>query len=133
MKKLILAGIVIIICCLVFLIVKQNTSRADIGMDIWVKPYTVIFSDWVMVHLKVNYEMNNMPAYFVSIEGQVIEGKVRLKVRGEYRSNTEAGRIFYTKILPEVKKGIKQDCMQWTLQGYPISLNDFEFDIQAIQ
>ena len=44
MKKLILAGILILICCSVFLIIRQNSSRADIAVDVYRKSYPVPFS-----------------------------------------------------------------------------------------
>ncbi|MBC8236152.1 hypothetical protein H8E77_41930 [bacterium] len=130
MKKLILAGIVIIICCLVFLIVKQNSSRADIGMDICAKPYPVLFSDWVLVYLNA-YTCTSNSVYSETIWPVIIEGnKMKFKVRVVYHNN-EFGRAFYLK--SGIKSRIEVACEQWTAQGYPISLNDFEFDIRVLQ
>ena len=128
MKKTILAGIVIIIGCLVFLIIQQNLSRADITMDTYSKPYIVPFGEWVYVYLKVSYDINRND-YFVNVLVKPIGNKMRYYLRGEC-FNTKLGRDFYQNGVPEIKRGVEAACKQWTLQGYPISLNDFEFDIE---
>ena len=135
MKKLILAGIVIIICCLVFLIVRQNSSQADIGMDIYAKTYPVPFGDWVQISLSALYEGHNIGGdYFLDVIGpETIEDKFRFRIVAAYNANTELGRQWYQETFPKIKRNIRQQCEIWTLQGYPISLNDFQFDIQASQ
>jgi len=130
MKKLILAGIVIIICCLVFLIVRQNSSRADISV-VYVKPYPVPFGDWVRVYLSTIYA-ETVPGYYSL--GEVtpipIEGKIRFRISVLY-TNTEMGKLWYQEKFPIIKKQIGSRCEAWAAEGYPISLNDFEFDIRA--
>ncbi|MBC8234386.1 hypothetical protein H8E77_32965 [bacterium] len=132
MKKLILAGIVIIICCLVFLIVKQNSSRADIGMDIYAKTYPVPFGDWVYVYIKVTFQIYLTNHCSVLVSVKEIEGKTRYVITGFYTDN-EWGREMYRTQLSKIEERVKLYCRAWTAEGYPISLNDFEFDIQAIQ
>ena len=131
MKKLILAGIVIIICCLVFLIVRQNSSQADIGRDIYDKAYSVPFGDWVLVYLTSLCKTDNSGNYWVSVSRELIEDKVRFKIVARYNSNTELGQQWYQEHLPAIKGAIRNNCRKWTLQGYPINLNDFQFDIRA--
>ncbi len=133
MKKLILAGIVVIICCLVFLIVRQNTSRADIGMDIYSKTYPVSFGEWVWVYLNATCSERNSDQYSLSVSIKPIESKVRFIIYGFYNANSEIGREWYQECFPDTKGKIRTWCKRWTAQGYPISLNDFEFDIKAIQ
>jgi hypothetical protein len=133
MKKLILAGIVIIICCLVFLIVKQNTSRADIGMDIYDKPYLVPFGQWVLVWTKIKYTNTSTPEdYYCLVSRKRVEGKTRYVIKARYNRNTEYGRSYY-QIISGEKENLRLQCKLWTAQGYPISLNDIEFDIQEMQ
>ena len=139
MKKLILAGIVIIICCLVFLIVRQNSSQADIGRDIFNKPYSVTFGDWVYVNLSITLKQQHLPYYYVLVEQKIIEGKklieskMRFRIQVRYNPNTELGREWYREAVPIIKRHIEVSCRNWTMKGYPISLNDFDFDIQAMQ
>jgi len=131
MKKLILAGIVIIICCLVFLIVRQNSSRADIGMDIYSKTYPVPFGEWVYVYIKTTFDMHrNDCSVFVNTKR--IEGKVRYTITG-LCPDTEGGREMYRILLSKIEETVKSYCRVWTAEGYPISLNDFEIDIQVVQ
>lgn len=130
MKKLILAGIVIIICCLVFLIVRQNASRADIAQDIYDKPYVISFGEWLDVYLHATIQQNNAPAWGITV--QRIEGELRFKVTFIYNVSTENGNKFYQEYWPKVKDLIRLKCIIWTQQGYPISFNDFEFESQQV-
>ena len=130
MKKLILAGMVIIIGCLIFIIIQQNSSQADIDMDIHMRTYPVPFGDWVGVWLSSIYRIESLPSYQVLVGQEGIEGKARFKIAARYNSNTESGRLWYSELYPIMKESIRLQCARWTLQGYPISLNDFEFDIQ---
>jgi len=135
MKKLILAGIVIIIGCLIFIIIQQNTSRADMGfMDVYTKIYSVPFGDWVTLWLMQyrNHE-SGYDGYAVIPHPVLIENKVRYKIIIVYNSRSEDSKSWYNEAFPVLKEEIRRKCEQWTAQGYPISLNDFEFDIQAIQ
>ena len=132
MKKLILAGIVVIICCLVFLIVRQNSSQADIGRDIYFKTYPVRFGDWVYVYL-ASCHNQRAETYSLTVMRRLIEDKVRFRIMAAYNANTELGRQWYQEIYLKLKEDIRQACMTWTAQGYPISLNDFEFDITVIR
>ena len=131
MKKLILAGIVIIICCLVFLIVRQNSLQANIGMDIYNKPYPVPFGEWVIVYLNSFpfFRLNNLPDYAVLVRKELSTG---YSIVARYNSKTEGGKLFYNELFPLWKEIIKKKCEYWTLEGYPISLNDFVFDIQEM-
>lgn len=132
MKRLILAGIVIIICCLVFLIVRQNSSQADIDVAVFAKPYTVSFGDWVYVYLVSSLVVQDSPNhFFLKVKRKVIEGKFRFSILGWYNAYTESGKRWYQETFPKVKEDIRQRCIYWTEQGYPISLNDFQFDIRA--
>ena len=132
MKQLILAGIVIIICCLVFLIVRQNSSQADIGVDIYAKPYLVPFGDWVHVYLCAIFQGVNLPDYAILVKKELIEDKYRFSIVGFYKPNTEIGKRWYQETFPLRKETIRMQCRTWTRQGYPISLNDFQFNINAL-
>ena len=131
MKKLILAGIVIIIGCLIFIIIQQNTSQADIGMDIYNKTYPVPFGEWVYVFIKTTFDMHREDC-MVYTSTEIIEGKRRYVIMGLY-PDTEGGRQMYRTLLSKIEKTVKSYCRAWTAQGYPISLNDFEIDIQVVQ
>ena len=133
MKKLILAGVIIIIGCLVFIIIQQNSSQADIGMDMFRKPYPVEFGDWVRVYLSAVWDQDLGSEYFLRVGVKLIPigRKFRFKITVAYNSNTEIGKQWYQETFPEIKEGIRKQCRYWTLQGYPISLNDFEFDIRT--
>ncbi len=134
MKKLILAGIVIIIGCLIFIIIQQNTSQADIESDIGLKTYFVPFHEWVHVWLSAMFNQNisNISLCSLSVAKTIIEGKLRYRIIGSYKLN-EFGKRWYQEIFPDIKEAIRLKCQVWTKEGYPISLNDFEFDIEAIQ
>lgn len=127
MKKLILIGIIMFICCSVFLIIRQNSSRADITMDLCAKTYPVPFGEWVLVYLSAKFR-ESTPYYFVDVACILIEGKNRYHVTVIYKDD-ELGREWYQMRLPHIKEVIRIQCKIWTLKGYPISLNDFEFDI----
>ena len=132
MKKLILAGIVIIICCLVFLIVRQNSSQADIGRDIYDKTYPVPFGDWVYISLCASRQDTHLPHYGMVVSRESIEDKTRFSIAGFYNANTGIGKQWYQETFPIIKESIRKQCIIWTAQGYPISLNDFQFDINAV-
>ncbi|MHC4535420.1 MAG: hypothetical protein ACYS6K_15825 [Planctomycetota bacterium] len=71
--------------------------------------------------------------FFLKVTGsETIEGQVKFVIYGAYNQNTEAGRRWYQETLPTIKDNIRNKCVLWTKQGYPISLNDFVFEIQAI-
>lgn len=129
MKKLILAGIVIIIGCLIFIIIQQNSSRADIDIDLYAKTYPVPFGDWVLVYLSACFENEIHGQFLISVGMQAIEGKTRFNISLLYNPNTEIGKHWYQENFPKIKEGIRGMCADWTAEGYPISLNDFQFDI----
>ena len=131
MKKLFLIGIIILICCSVFLIIRQNQSCADIAGDVYGKTYPVPFGDWVYVYLSVRYRVQGLPHFLVTVSSELIEGKTRFTVRVRYSDTTEMGRQFYRETSPKIKERIREQCAFWTSQGYPISLNDFEFDVDT--
>ena len=131
MKKLILIGIIILICCSVFLIIRQNQSHADITRDVYDKTYPVPFGEWVYVFLSTSLEIKTLPDYWVDVSYGAIEGKTRFTVSVRYLDTTEMGRRFYQKTFPIMKDNLRHRCAGWTAQGYPISLNDFEFDVHT--
>jgi len=45
--------------------------------------------------------------------------------------DTPIGRAWYTDVVPLVKTNIAKKCTNWTQQGYPISIDDFEIDIEG--
>lgn len=47
-----------------------------------------------------------------------------------FYADTEWGREMYRVKLSKIEETVKLYCRAWTAQGYPISLNDFEIDIQ---
>ena len=131
MKKLILAGIVIIIGCLIFIIIQQNVSRADIDMDLYRKPYPVPFGDWVYVYLCAVYSSQMEGVYYLNVSREAIEGKIRFIIGVRYDPNSEIGKQWYQEIFLKQKERIRLSCLCWTAEGYPISLNDFQFDIKT--
>ncbi len=132
MKKLMLAGIVIIIGCLIFIIIQQNSSRADIGTDIGLKTYFVPFNEWVHVWLSASFNHTDISYCSLIVAKTIIEGKLRYRIIVSYKLN-EFGKRWYKEIFPNIKEAIRLKCQIWTKEGYPISLNDFEFDITAMQ
>ena len=131
MKKLILAGIVIIIGCLIFIIIQQNSSQADISVDMFKKPYPVPFGDWVVVYFSTYFDAVNTSCNerrVLKISEEVIEDNIRFTVYVIY-PDTEVGKQWYQKSFSQMKEFIRGKCRNWTIEGYPISLNDFQFDI----
>ena len=116
---------------MVFLIVRQNSSQADIGLDIYSKPYPVPFGDWVLVYLSAVHNDSVHGNHYVTAGMEAIEGKIRFRISGSYNINTETGREWYRKTFPKIKEDIRIQCGIGAAEGYPISLNDFEFDITA--
>ncbi len=123
MKKLILAGIVIIIGCLIFIIIQQNSSQADITS----KYYSVPFNEWVYVWTYVHF-VEDYPDYRCRVEEKLVEGKTKYVIVAYYDKKSS-----WHHILSMGKIVLEGKCKEWTLRGYPISINDFEFDIEAIQ
>jgi len=132
MKKLILIGIIILICCSVFLIIRQNQSHADIADDVYKKTYPVPFGNWVEVWLYTHLETQLLPDYAVNTYSKLIEDKSRFVISVVYK-DTKIGREWYQDTFLVQKGTLRLQCASWTVQGYPISLNDFQFDIRKFE
>lgn len=127
MKKVIIAGILILAVCTAFLVGRQSTSRADIALDLYMKPYPVPFGEWVYLYLKTFWEANGGDDYYLLV-GFRVNNKTRYVVEGVF-NNTENGRKAY-RVYGSIQQRVKEKCALWTAQGYPISLNDFEINLE---
>ena len=131
MKKLILASEIILICCVVFFVIRQSTSKADVSADVFHKPYSLPFGDWVLIYLSALYSSDNYPDFLVQVNVEITENKFSYKIRARYSNDTVTGNLWYTEVYPAIRESIKEKCEYWSRQGYPITLNDFEFDVKT--
>ncbi len=122
MKIIIIILVLLFICFSVF---------PDTPADIAFKEYTPSFIDWVDVYFCSIYGMEGSGGdYSLSVGREVINNKYRFTFYCLYKTN-DIGMYFYNNILPSVKRSVEQDCQEWTIAGYPISMNDIVFDVDA--
>jgi len=107
----------------------DQLAHSDISMEQAIKTYKVPFNEWVNVKLHVNVAIS-AEDYSVTTSTKMINKRIRFVVTGR-ASNTTLGRKWYKETVPNIKKNIELMCELWTLEGYPISLNDFEINIEA--
>ena len=107
----------------------DQLAHSDISMEQAAEIYEVPFSEWVSVWLHVNIAVS-AEDYFVITGAKIINKRTRFVVTGG-TSNTTLGRKWYKEMVPKIEKQITQACEMWTVQDYPISLNDFEINIEA--
>ena len=133
MKKVIVAGILIVAVCTAFLVGRLSTSRADIALDsdVYNKPYPVTFGDWVYIYLKARFETMAFgnSEYYVLVSYKGVNNKIRYVIKGRF-CDTVIGRKAYPVAGLDIESKVKRMCNLWSLQGYPISLNDFEINIE---
>ena len=103
----------------------------DQPRDAFDKYYPVRFREWLIVWLKAIYD-HDASDYVVSISPVLDDPRVRFRVNAMY-ADTPLGRKWYNEVWPEMIEALKRDCQLWTLQGYPISLSNFEFVIQKFR
>jgi hypothetical protein len=101
---------------------------ADLSTDVAEKTYQVKFADWVEVYLHVAMETSSED-YAVYVNKDIIDNKHKFYVGGYYL-DTPNGKFWYETVGSKIEKRIRKLCDIWTVQGYPISLNDFEIEIR---
>ena len=101
----------------------------DISADLTNKPYTPSFGDWVYVYLKAVYSEQSV-THGVMVARKRINDKTRFIIKLYYDSSA---RWYFDDVWPGVKKTIEYQCNWWTAEGYPISMNDFSFDVQEVK
>jgi len=107
---------------------KGRPAYADLTEEDASKPYLVTFEDWVVVYLHARFETSG-PDYFVGTGVRQVGGKVRFTIKGS-AADTPLGREWYAEVGSKIEDSVAQKCEIWTLQGYPISLSDFEISIE---
>lgn len=107
----------------------DQLAHSDISMEQAAEIYEVPFSEWVVVWLHTNIAVS-AESYFVITGAKSINKRTRFVITGK-AYNTTVGRKMYKEMVPKIEKQIAQACEMWTVQGYPISLNDFEINIEA--
>jgi hypothetical protein len=107
----------------------DQLAHSDISTEQATKIYKVPFNEWVHVMLHVNVAVS-AEDYSVRTSMKMINKRTRFIVTGS-ASNTTVGRKWYKEMVPLIEKAIEQLCEIWTAEGYPISLNDFEINIEA--
>lgn len=109
--------------------VFDQLAHSDISTEQATKIYKVPFDEWVNVWLHVNVAVSTED-YSVMTGRIIINKRTRFEVYGR-ASNTTLGRKWYKEMVPMIEKAIELRCKVWTKLGYPISLNDFEINIEA--
>jgi hypothetical protein len=66
----------------------------------------------------------------VSTYAKFVDQRVRFCIVGYY-TNTDIGRNWYANVGAQIESRVKVLCGIWTAQGHPISLNDFEIQIEV--
>lgn len=107
----------------------SQVAYSDIPLDDAMKTYKVLFSDWVTVLLHVKIAVSTED-YYVKTYPKIINNKVKFVVTGK-AANTSLGRKWYKEFGLKIEEDIALMCEQWKAQGYSISLNDFEINIEA--
>ena len=107
----------------------DQLAHSDISMEQAAKIYEVSFAEWVNVMLHVSIA-SSAEDHFVTTGMKIVNKRTRFIVTGR-ASNTTLGRKWYKEMAPMIEKAIEQLCEIWTAEGYPISLNDFEINIEA--
>jgi hypothetical protein len=109
----------------------QSNSRADLPQSTATQIYQPTFDQWAFLNLTASYrDYSGQPA-FVSVERESKNGKVRFKILGRY-TDDRLGQDWYARVGSRIRTGIEDDCKQWTAEGYPISLADFDIDIASL-
>jgi hypothetical protein len=108
----------------------QGIGYCDLNVTSANKPYKVPFSEWVLVYVSVQCGSSE-ENYGISVMEKVINKKFRFTVTGYYR-DTPIGHQWYQNVGSKIENLIALDCKNWTMEGHPISLNDFEIDIHEI-
>ncbi|MFC1767975.1 hypothetical protein ACFLZ2_05500 [Candidatus Margulisiibacteriota bacterium] len=116
-----------IILCLIILFLASPVL-ADITFKNARKPYTPDFHEWVEVYLNTHIETST-DNYFVGASSRTINKKLRFIVYGRYK-DTEIGNDWFKNTWSIKEDIIEKQCKIWTAKGYPISLNDFQIDIE---
>lgn len=106
----------------------QGIGYGDLETTSAFKPYQVSFADWVVVYLSTQVNVS-AEDYFIQIAEKLINEKVRFVVEGYY-TDTAIGRRWYQSIGSKLEERIARQCKIWTMEGHPISLNDFEITIR---
>lgn len=107
--------------------VFQGIAYGDLDITSAFKPYQVSFADWVVVYLSTQVGVS-AEEYFVQVAAKPVNKKVRFVVQGYY-TDTAIGRRWYQNLGSKIEELIARQCKTWTMEGHPISLNDFEITI----
>ena len=108
--------------------VMSPETEADITFEQGAKVYRVRFSDWVQTFMHATYA-GTYREFSVITSVKPVNGKARVTITGIY-ADTEGGRAWYRDTGSKIEERVGWNCKDWTQQGYPISLNDFEIDIR---
>lgn len=107
----------------------QGIAYGDLDTTSAFKPYQVSFADWVVVYLSTQVTVSS-EYYFIQVSAKPINEKVRFVVEGYY-TDTAIGRRWYQNIGSKLDERIGRYCRTWTMEGHPISLNDFDIRIRS--
>ena len=115
---------------IIFFIYAAALAFPDIPFDIYKKPYTVSFGDWVYVclHILCANCVGQSYEYGVSVGMETVNQKARYRIVVWFDAHYEKGSRFYFELYPNLKRSIQQICSEWTDKGYPIGLDDIIFE-----
>lgn len=111
-------------------LVFQGIGYGDLDTTSAFKPYQVSFADWVVVYLSTQVS-TSAEDYFIQVVAKPINKKIRFVVQGYY-TDTPIGLRWYQSVGSKIEELIAKQCKTWTMEGYPISLNDFEITIRKL-
>lgn len=131
-KFTLIVGVLVFTVFILIIVFRFNRpAHSDISFDKASKIYNKIsFVDWVRVVLHVNYVTTATGHYFVVTRVKSVNNKTRFIIIGE-AYDTPLGQEWFREVGSKIEESVAQDCKIWTMQGYPISLNDFEINIRA--
>lgn len=141
MKKVIIAGILIVAVSVAFLVGWLGASKRTIDdpefkrrmrlVDAIGKQYQVSFLDWVDVYCAAffMYESGDYEVLYRGLDYK--DGKYKFEVFYGRMGQKEADRRFSTSMADvrvlRIKEQLEVQLKRWTARGYPISWDDFEF------
>ncbi len=108
-----------------------QTVRADMPLTEANSAYSVRFQDWVYVYLNNEFIKASFtaPDYSVEMKKKVVNNSIRFVVTGYY-FDTKLGNDWYLRYGSQIASRIALLCHTWTQQGFAISPDDFEIQIE---
>ncbi len=107
-----------------------SPAHADITWEQFNAPYRVQFGEWVPVWMAEQYE-SDQDDWSVLTGAGMVGDKIRFSIVGRVM-NTPMGRQWYETVGSQIEETVAMKCDLWTKAGYPISINDFDIDIQKL-